>query len=92
VENDLNGVVYAGGVGTDSIVTYNPQNGTVRTYVRDLRIDWTDSFSVAGRYLYFTENQVWRGPAQQGGVDRRVHPNVLYRVPLLNKATKIDLA
>lgn len=91
LESDSNGIVYAGSVETDSIVYFNPQNGTVQTYVRDPRIDWTDTFSVSGNYLYFTENQLWRGPTQQSGVDRRVKPYALYRVPLLNNATKISL-
>ncbi|OCT49727.1 major royal jelly protein [Cladophialophora carrionii] len=91
LESDSNGIVYAGSVETDSIVTFNPQNGTVQTYVRDPRIEWTDTFSVSGNYLYFTENQLFRGPSQQGGVDRRVKPYALYRVPLLNNATKISL-
>ncbi|KIW70020.1 hypothetical protein PV04_02331 [Phialophora macrospora] len=91
LESDSNGIVYAGSVETDSIVTFDPQNGTVQTYVRDPRIDWTDTFSVSGNYLYFTENQLFRGPAQKGGVDRRVKPYALYRVPLLNNASKISL-
>jgi sugar lactone lactonase YvrE len=91
LESDSNGIVYAGSVETNSIVTFNPQNGTVQTYVRDPSIDWTDTFSVSGNYLYFTENQLFRGPSQQGGVDRRVKPYALYRVPLLNNATKISL-
>lgn len=91
LESDSNGIVYGGSVETDSIVIFNPQNGTVSTYVRDPRIQWTDTFSTAGNYLYFTENQLWRSPAQQRGVDRRVKPYALFRVPLLNNATKIDL-
>ncbi|KAL2394571.1 hypothetical protein ABEF93_001724 [Exophiala dermatitidis] len=91
LESDSNGIVYGGSVETDSVVIFNPRNGTVSTYVRDPRIQWTDTFSTAGNYLYFTENQLWRAPAQQGGVDRRVKPYALFRVPLLNNATKIEL-
>ncbi|OAL33212.1 hypothetical protein AYO20_07529 [Fonsecaea nubica] len=91
LESDSNGIVYAGSVETDSIVTSNHQNGTVQTYVKDPRIGWTDTFSVAGNYLYFTENQLWRGASYQGGIDMRVKPYALYRVPLLNNATKIQL-
>ncbi|EXJ83668.1 hypothetical protein A1O1_07292 [Capronia coronata CBS 617.96] len=91
LESDSNGIVYGGSVETDSIVFFNPAKGTVSTFVRDPRIQWTDTFSTAGSYLYFTENQLWRAPAQQGGVDRRVKPYALFRVPLLNNATKIQL-
>ncbi|KIW11713.1 hypothetical protein PV08_11015 [Exophiala spinifera] len=91
LESDSNGIVYGGSVETDSVFAFDPANGTVQTYVRDARIEWTDTFSVSGQYLYFTENQLWRGPSQQGGVDRRVKPYALYRVPLLNNGTKIEL-
>ncbi|KAK5451999.1 hypothetical protein LTS15_007722 [Exophiala xenobiotica] len=91
LESDSNGIVYGGSVETDSIFAFNPVNGTVQTYVRDTVIEWTDTFSTSGQYLYFTENQLWRGPAQQGGVDRRVKPYALYRVPLLNGGSKIEL-
>ncbi|KIW84836.1 hypothetical protein Z517_00224 [Fonsecaea pedrosoi CBS 271.37] len=91
LDSDSNGIVYAGSVETDSNVTFNHQNGTVQTYVRDPRIGWTDTFSVAGNYLYFTENQLWRGASYQSGIDMRVKPYASYRVPLLNNATKIQL-
>lgn len=91
LESDSNGIVYAGSVEQNAVVIYNPSNGTVSTYVRDPRIGWVDTFSVSGNYLYFTDNQLWRGASQQGGVDRRVKPYVLFRVPLLNGASKISL-
>jgi sugar lactone lactonase YvrE len=91
LESDSNGIVYGGSVETDSIFAFNPVNGTVQTYVRNTVIEWTDTFSTSGQYLYFTENQLWRGSAQQGGVDRRVKPYALYRVPLLNGGSKIEL-
>ena len=92
LESDSNNLVYAGSVETNSIVTFNPANGTVQTFVRDPRIDWTDTMSVStDGFLYFTENQLFRGPSQQGGVDRRVRPFVLYRVPLPNGGKKIEL-
>lgn len=90
LEIDSNGIAYAGSFETDSINIFNPQNGTVSVYVRDPRIDWTDTFSVAGNYLYFTENQLFRTPSYRGGVDQRVKLDALYRVPLLNNGTKIE--
>ncbi|KAJ9373898.1 hypothetical protein DTO282E5_1254 [Paecilomyces variotii] len=95
LESDTNGYVYAGSFETNSIYVYFPQNGTVSTFVRDPRLQWTDTFSVAGTsgkgYLYFTENQLWRRPANQGGIDRRVKPFALYRVPLPDNGGKILL-
>lgn len=88
LESDSNGIVYAGSVETDSIVYYNPETGLVSIFARNPKIEWTDTFPVAGNYLYFTENQLWRGAGQQGGVDKRVKP---YAVPLPNNATKTEL-
>jgi hypothetical protein len=53
-------------------MTFNSANGTVQTFVRDPRLDWTDVMSVSmDRYLYFTENQLFNEPSQQGGVGKR---------------------
>lgn len=92
LESDSNDLFYAGSFETNSIVTFNPANGTVQTFVRDPRIAWTDTTSVsADGYLYFTENQLFRSPSMQGGVDLRVRPFVLLRVPLPNGGKKIEL-
>ncbi|KAL9111555.1 MAG: hypothetical protein Q9227_004043 [Pyrenula ochraceoflavens] len=92
LETDSNALIYAGSVETNSIVTYNPLNNTVQTFVRDPRIDWTDTFSVAeDGYVYFTENQLWRGAAQQGGVDRRIKPYVLFRAKCPGGGGKVML-
>lgn len=78
LESDSNGIVYAGSVETNSINIFSPENGTISAYVRSPKLDWTDTFSVGGDgYLYFTENQLWRRPTSQGGVDRRVKPYAL---------------
>ena len=89
--SDSNGNVYFGSFETNSIGVYFPGNGTAGTLVRDPRIGWTDTLWVAGNYLYFTENQNFRSPSQQGGVDRRVKPFVAYRVPLPDGGTNISL-
>ncbi len=91
LESDSNGLIYAGSVEQNAVVIFNPANGTASTYVRDPRLGWMDTFSVSGSDLYFTENQLWRGPGQQGGVDKRVKPFVLWRVPLVNNGSKILL-
>ncbi|KAL1986528.1 hypothetical protein VTN96DRAFT_6287 [Rasamsonia emersonii] len=107
LESDSNDYVYCGSFETNSINVYFPQNGTVATFVRDPRIEWTDTMSVVSLrnsssedssgsgssrgYLYFTENQLWRIPKVQGGVDRRAKPFTLYRVPLPDGGGKIQL-
>jgi sugar lactone lactonase YvrE len=77
LESDSNGLVYAGSLEQNAIVIFHPANGTVSTFVRDPRLGWIDTFSISGSDLYFAENQLWRAPSQQGGVDRRVRPFVL---------------
>jgi len=92
LESDSNDIVYAGSTETNSIATFNPANRTVQTFVRNPRIDWTDTTSVStDGYLYFMENRLFRAPSQQGGVERKVRPFVLYRVPLPNGGKKIML-
>jgi sugar lactone lactonase YvrE len=90
LESDSNGLVYAGDIEANSIVTFDPKTGVVSQYTRDPRYSWTDTMSVGNDgYLYFTENQLWRSPGYQGGVDRRVKPYVLFRTPLVGNGTKI---
>lgn len=89
METDTNNRIYAGNIEDNSISSYNPETGILETFVRDPRFSWTDTLSVANGYLYFTENQLWRSPAYNGGVDRRQKPYVLFRVQLPNGGTKL---
>ncbi|MCJ1254773.1 hypothetical protein MMC24_002589 [Lignoscripta atroalba] len=91
LETDSNGFIYLGSIEDNAINIFNPANGIVTVYVRDPRIGWTDTMSVSGNYLYFTVNQLWRAPGFQGGVDRRIKPYVLFRVPLANNGTRTNL-
>lgn len=54
------------------------------TYGSDVRLGWIGRCSLAGSELCFTENRLWRAPGQQGGVNRRVRPFVLWRVSLVD--------
>jgi hypothetical protein len=64
LESDSNDVTYAGSFETNSIVTFNPANGTVQAFVRNLRLDWTDTMSVTtDGYLHFTKNQLHNAPS-----------------------------
>ena len=91
LETDSNGLIYIGNNEDNAINTFNPEDGTISVYVRDPKIGWTDSMSVSGNHLYFTQNQLWRTPDLQGGVDKRIKPYVLYRVPLVGNGAKTNL-
>lgn len=90
METDTNNNIYRGDIENNAIVIYSPQTATITPFVRDPRFSWTDTFSTGvDGYLYFTENQLWRLPSYQGGVDKRVKPYALFRVQLPNNGTKV---
>lgn len=92
LETDSNGLIYAGNLEDNSVVIFEPVNGTVSVFSRDTRYGWIDSFSVAtDGYIYFTVNQLWRTPAYYPGTDRRVKPYVLFRAKMPGNATKVNL-
>ncbi|KAM3509521.1 hypothetical protein MY11210_006292 [Beauveria gryllotalpidicola] len=83
LETDSNGVIYAGNVEQEAVVSYFPGNSSVQTFVRDPRINWVDTLSVGwDGFLYFTINQVHLMPSFYPGTDRRQHPYVLFKVQL----------
>ncbi|KAK3938676.1 major royal jelly protein [Diplogelasinospora grovesii] len=99
-ETDSNGLIYMGNFEANAIVTFNPRNGSVTTFVRDPRINWVDTsksptekqMSIAeDGYLYFTVNQLNLGVHAWPGTDRRRKPYALFRVPLPNNGTKVRL-
>lgn len=75
----------------NAVVTFDPANGTVSTHVSDPRLEWIGPFPGLRRDLYFTDNQLWRLPGQQGGVEKTVKYFVLWRVKLVNSGSKIFL-
>lgn len=88
-ETDSEGRIYMGNMEQNGIVFYNPRNGTVNMFVRDPRISWADTMSVASDgYLYFTDNQLGFGPLTYPG-DRRKRPFAAFRVKLPGGATKV---
>jgi len=91
-ETDSNGFIYQGNMEQNQLNFFNPANGTISTVVRDPRISWIDTLSVASDgYLYFTDNQLAFSSAFFPGTDRRVRPFALYRVKLPNNGTRVDL-
>ncbi|KAF2742840.1 major royal jelly protein [Sporormia fimetaria CBS 119925] len=88
-ETDSEGRIYMGNMEQNGIVFYDPRNGPVNMFVRDPKISWADTMSVAtDGYLYFTDNQLGFGPLTYLG-DRRKRPFAVFRVPLPEGATKV---
>ncbi|KAJ4993036.1 major royal jelly protein [Stagonosporopsis vannaccii] len=91
-ETDTNGFIYAGNMEQNQLSFFNPANGTISTLVRDPRISWIDTLSVASDgYLYFTDNQLAFSKSFLPGTDRRVRPFALFRVKLPMNGTRTDL-
>ncbi|KAI0179892.1 MRJP-domain-containing protein [Hypoxylon sp. FL1284] len=89
LEMDSNGIIYVGNNEGNAVNVFNPSNGTTLTFVRDPRINWVDTMSVAtDGHLYFTVNQLNFASATYPGTDRRVRPFALFRAPLPNGGSK----
>ncbi|KAI1385465.1 major royal jelly protein-domain-containing protein [Hypoxylon trugodes] len=92
LETDNNGIIYVGNNEGNAINLFNPSNGTTLTFVRDPRINWVDTMSVASDgYLYFTVNQLNFGSSTFPGTDRRVRPFALFKVKLPNGGSKVSV-
>lgn len=90
-ETDTNGFIYHGNMEDNAIAFFNPANGTDQNFVRDPRISWADTMSVAtDGYLYFNDNQLGFSPQVYPGTDERVRPFALFRAKLPNNGTKIN--
>ncbi|GAP92983.1 putative major royal jelly protein [Rosellinia necatrix] len=84
-ETDSNNLIYVGNNELNAINIFNPANGTTFPFVRDPRINWVDTMSVAADgYLYFTSNQLLES--------QKKRPFGLFRAPLPNGATKVPYA
>ncbi|KAK7552512.1 major royal jelly protein [Phyllosticta citricarpa] len=90
MEADDRGMVYWGSMEQNAVGWYSAGNGSMGTLVRDPRINWVDTFSIAADgYLYFTNNQLNLAPSFNGGNDDRKKPYSLFRVPLPDGGRKI---
>jgi sugar lactone lactonase YvrE len=80
LESDAQGRVYLSDYEHDAIRRWTTP-GTIETLVHDPRVLWPDTLSLAADgYLYFTANQIERGPGFHNGQDLRQKPYVLFRV------------
>ncbi|TDZ18077.1 hypothetical protein Cob_v009082 [Colletotrichum orbiculare MAFF 240422] len=87
-ETDTNGFIYHGNFEANAVNVFNPANGTDRVFLRDPRINWADTFSVAtDGFIYFTNNQLAFGPSIFPGTDLRQRPFSLFRAQLPNGGT-----
>ncbi|KAI0505177.1 major royal jelly protein-domain-containing protein [Xylaria bambusicola] len=81
-ETDSNNLIYVGNGELNAINVFNPANGTTSLFVRDPRINWVDTMSVAtDGYLYFTSNQLL--------VNHKTRPFALFKAPLPDGAAKV---
>ncbi|KAI0844051.1 MRJP-domain-containing protein [Daldinia vernicosa] len=91
LETDSNGLIYVGNNEGNAINMFNPSNGMVLTFLRDPRINWVDTMSVAtDGYLYFTVNQLNFAASTYPGIDRRVAPFALFKAKLPNGGSKVS--
>ncbi|KAI0388890.1 major royal jelly protein-domain-containing protein [Xylariaceae sp. FL0594] len=84
-ETDSNGLIYVGNNEINAINVFNPANGTTYPFVRDPRINWVDTMSIAtDGFLYFTSNQFF--------VKERIRPFGLFKVALPDGGKKVSLS
>ncbi|MFL5707305.1 MAG: L-dopachrome tautomerase-related protein [Ktedonobacteraceae bacterium] len=80
MESDAANGVYTTNYEHNAILRRQP-DGLYETLVHDPRLLWPDTLSLATNgYLYFTVNQLHRGPRFQRGKDLRERPFGLFRV------------
>ncbi|KAJ3048653.1 hypothetical protein HK097_010330 [Rhizophlyctis rosea] len=84
-ETDDKGVVYLSAGEQNGIYVFDGETGLVEPFVRDPRIQWPDTLSVADGWLYFTSNEFFWQPQYWNGEDKRVLPYALFRVPIGGK-------
>ncbi|MCJ1281287.1 hypothetical protein MMC26_000605 [Xylographa opegraphella] len=89
-EGDSNGLIYMLMPGSNAIFMYDPQQAQTLPFVRDLRIIWPDSASVAeDGYIYVTINQLPYMPGLNNGTDLRTYPGAILRAKLPHNGSKI---
>ena len=82
LETDAAGRLYVT-LGEQNAIGRRLPDGTWETVVRDPRLFWPDTLSVAADgHLYVTANQLYRQPKYRRGADERRKPYVLFRTPI----------
>ena len=89
-EGDSNGLVYMLMPEHNAVYYYDPADLQTHTFIRDPRIMWPDSASVAeDGYFYVNINQLPFQPQWNDGVDLRVKPGAVLRAKLPRGGSKI---
>ena len=78
---DKNGNLYLGDLQNYSIVQID-RNHKMKTLVKDQRLIWPDSYSIADGYLYISCSQIQKQPEYNEGVNKRTSPYTVYRMKL----------
>lgn len=81
LETDAAGRLYVT-LGEQNAIGRRRPDGSWETLVRDPRLLWPDTMSVADGHLYVTANQLYRQPKYRRGKDERRRPYVLFRTPI----------
>jgi sugar lactone lactonase YvrE len=78
---DKDGNLYLGDLQNYSIIKVSPDH-KMTTLIKDERLIWPDSYSIADGYLYISCSQIQKQPEYNNGVNRRTSPYTVYRLKL----------
>jgi sugar lactone lactonase YvrE len=78
---DKAGTLYFGDPQNYSIIKISPDH-KMTTILKDERLIWPDSYSIADGYLYISCSQIQKQPDYNGGVNRRNSPYTIYRLKI----------
>lgn len=78
---DSKGNLYLGDPRTYSIIKISPDM-KMTTLIKDERLIWPDSYSIADGYLYISCSQIHKQPDYNDGVNKRTSPYTVYRLKL----------
>ena len=89
-EGDSNGLIYQLVPSQNALFTYDPRKAQQFGFVRDPRILWPDSASIAeDGYIYWNVNQLNFAPSNHNGTDLRKKPGAILRAKCPGNGTKI---
>lgn len=78
---DAKGNLYLGDLQGYRIVKLDT-NLKMTTIVKDDRLIWPDSYSIADGYLYISCSQIQKQPDYNNGIDKRTSPYTVYRIKI----------
>ncbi len=78
---DKQGNLYLGDLQNYSIVRIDKDH-KMTTLVKDQRLIWPDSYSIADGYLYISCSQIQKQPEYNNGENKRTSPYTIYRMKL----------